>query len=330
MQRIVPQKLKKGDKVMIVAPSRGVKLIGPDVRALAQERFEALGLRVVFADNATEENFDMLLTTTAEKRAADLMQAFGDTSVKGIFTIIGGFNCNQLLPYLDYELIRANPKILCGFSDVTALLDAIYAKTGLVTYSGPHFSSVGMLKGCDYTLARMSEMLMETGTHDVPASEAWSDDLWFLDQDKREFIKNDSYWILNEGKARGTIIGGNLGTFNLLLGTSYRQNNKKNTVLFVEDTADSDICDFMRNLTALSYQSDFGNVTGIVIGRFQKGSKVSRDQLMYMVNAIEPLRRLPVIANADFGHSTPLMTFPVGGEADFEAGGGKVRLILKD
>ena len=125
MQKIVPEKLKAGDEVMIVAPSRGVKLIGRDVRELAEQRLGKMGLKVRYASNATEENFDMLATTSAEKRAADIMEAFLDKRVKAVMTIIGGFNTNQILPYLDYEVIKKNPKILCGFSDITALLDAV-------------------------------------------------------------------------------------------------------------------------------------------------------------------------------------------------------------
>lgn len=79
-------------------------------------------------------------------------EAFADKSVDAVLTAIGGFNAVELLSQIDYGLIKANPKIFCGFSDITALSCAIYAKTGLVTYSGPHFSSFGMLKGFDYTL----------------------------------------------------------------------------------------------------------------------------------------------------------------------------------
>ena len=330
MLKIVPQKLQKGDEIRVIAPSRGVKLIGKEVREIARERLENLGFKVSFATNAVDENFDMLATTTVAKRAADIMEAFKDKKVKAILTMIGGFNCNQLLPYLDYDVIEANPKILCGFSDVTALLDAIYAKTGLVTYSGPHFSSLGMKKGVEYTIEQMLEMLTKSGEREVEPSKEWSDDLWFLDQDKREFLPNEGYWLLNEGEAQGTILGGNLGTFNLLLGSEYRPAFEQNTVLFVEDTEGSDICDFMRNLTALTYQPDFAKVKGIVIGRFQKGSKVTREQLEYVVKAVEPLSKLPVIANADFGHSTPLMTFPIGGEASLTAKAGKVSLRIKD
>ena len=81
--------------------------------------------------------------------------------------MIGGFNSNQILPYLDFEVIKQNPKIFCGFSDITALLDAIYAKTGLVTFSGPHLSSIGMLKGCEYTIENMVKMLMKDGQNEV-------------------------------------------------------------------------------------------------------------------------------------------------------------------
>ena len=156
MLKIVPQKLQKGDEIRVIAPSRGVKLIGKEVREIARERLENLGCKVSFATNAVDENFDMLATTTVAKRAADIMEAFKDKKVKAILTMIGGFNCNQLLPYLDYDVIKANPKILCGFSDVTALLDAIYAKTGLVTYSGPHFSSLGIISSCKTELSMIT------------------------------------------------------------------------------------------------------------------------------------------------------------------------------
>ena len=184
---------------------------------------------------------------------------------------------------------------------------------------GPHLSSLGMLKGCDYTLENMAKMLMISGENTVEPSAAWSDDLWFLDQEKREFIRNDGYWELSGGTAEGTLLGGNLGTFNLLLGTSYRPAFEADTVLMVEDTSGSDIADFMRNLTALTYQPDFHNVKGLLIGRFQKGSEVTRAQLEYVVKALR-LDNMPVIANVDFGHSTPLLTLPVGGTAKLENG----------
>lgn len=320
MQKIIPELLKAGDEIRVIAPARGLKIIGQDVRKIARERFETLGLKVSFATNTTDENWDMTGSTTIEKRVADIHEAFADKNVKAIFTIIGGANSNQLLPYLDYDLIRKSPKFFCGFSDITALLNGIYAKTGLVTFSGPHFSSIGMLKGTEYTLDNLKIMLMGNRNNHITPSKEWSDDLWFLDQENRTFIKNEGYWTIHSGAAEGTIIGGNLGTFNLLLGSPYRPTFEKDTILFIEDTEGSDILDFERNLQALLYQPDFGNVKGLVIGRFQKGSKVTREQLEFILNNKKELAHLPIIANVDFGHSTPLLTFPIGGKATLSDG----------
>lgn len=320
MQKIIPNKLQKGDRIMIVAPSRGLKLIGQDCRQIAEERFKQMGLEVVFASNTTDENWNMQGCGSVEKRAADIMQAFTDKSVKAIFTVIGGFNSNQILAYLDYEVIRQNPKIICGFSDITALLDAINAKTGLEVYYGPHYSSIGMKKGCEYTLDYLQKMLFSDEEIEIKPSAEWSDDLWFLDQEKREFIKNEGFWNIHDGSAEGTIVGGNLGTFNLLLGTEYRPEFPQNTILMIEDAGETTDVVFDRNLQALCHQPDFKNVKGLVIGRFQKSSKMSREMLEFIINNKTELKNIPVLANVDYGHTTPIITIPLGGYAKMQNG----------
>ena len=316
MKKIVPQTLKAGDEVRIVAPARGLRLIGQDSRDIARARFEEMGLKVTFGKNTTDENFDMMGSSSIEKRIADIHEAFADPKVKAVFTVIGGSNSNQLLPYLDYELIRNNPKIFCGFSDITALLNAIYAQTGLVTFSGPHFSSLGMIKGCEYTIENLKKMIIGEGKNEIKPSPEWSDDLWFFDQEKRSFIKNEGWWVIRSGSAEGKIIGGNLGTFDLLLGTPYRPVFEADTILFIEDcfTSGGDAGAFERNLQALMYQEDFKNVRALVIGRFQKASEVSREKLEFILDKPQ-LKNLPIIANVDFGHTTPLLTLPIGGSA---------------
>ena len=316
MKKIVPEKLVAGDEVRIVAPARGLKLIGQDSRVQALKIFAEMGLKVTFGKNTTDENFDMMGSSSIEKRIADIHEAFADPKVKAVFTVIGGSNSNQLLPYLDYELIRNNPKIFCGFSDITALLNAIYAQTGLVTFSGPHFSSLGMVKGCEYTIENLKKMIIGEGKNEIKPSPEWSDDLWFLDQEKRSFIKNEGWWVIRSGSAEGKIIGGNLGTFDLLLGTPYRPVFEADTILFIEDcfTSGGDAGAFERNLQALMYQEDFKNVRALVIGRFQKASEVSREKLEFILDKPQ-LKNLPIIANVDFGHTTPLLTLPIGGSA---------------
>lgn len=317
---IIPQKLKQGDKVMIVAPSRSLKLIGLDCRQLAEQRLKDMGLEIVFAPNTNDENFDLTASTSIENRVSDLMFAFSDLSVKAVLTVIGGFNSNQLVRKLDYDIIRRNPKIFMGFSDITALHTAIYAKTGLVTYYGPHYSSLGMEKGCEYILENMKKMLFDTGETELEASAEWSDDLWFLNQENREFIKNEGWWQIHPGTAEGTILGGNLCTFNLHLGTEFRPKFEKNTILFIEDDCETHLMSFERNLQALINQADFANVSGLVIGRFQKASKISREALEFIINNKTELENIPVIANVDMGHTTPLATIPLGGTARISNG----------
>lgn len=321
MAKIIPPALQAGDEIRVIAPANGIKLIGPDCREIARARFAELGLKVSFGRNTVDENWEADGSSAIAKRLQDLHEAFVDPKVKGIFTIIGGHCSNQLLKYIDYDLIAANPKIFCGFSDITALLNAIYAKTGLETFSGPHYSSAGMKKGFEYSLQNMVKMLMGDGVNHLQPSAEWSDDLWFLDQENRYFAKNEGYWQLQPGEAEGTLIGGNLCTFNLLLGSQYRPAFVKDTVLFIEDTESSSIADFTRNLQALIYQPDFGNVKAILIGRFQKKSEVTREKLEFMLQRLQAdLHGLPIIANLDFGHSTPLLTIPVGGSATISNG----------
>lgn len=315
MQNIVPQKLKAGDEIRVVAPSTGIRIIGADCRQIAKERFEAMGLKVSFGKNTIDDNFDMFGSTDVMKRAEDIMEAFKDKNVKAVFTIIGGFNSNQVLPFLDYEIIKQNPKIVCGFSDITALLNGIRAQTGLVTFYGPHYSSVGMLKGNEYALDALQKVLFDGVYTWKPAAE-WSDDLWFIDQQKRAFVKNDGWWVLQEGKAEGVLEGGNLGTYILLNGTPYQPEFKPDTILTVEDCFTAEAADakyFMRQLQALVQRKDFKNVRAVLIGRFQKASNVTREKLAYIIQNIPQLKGLPVIANMDFGHTTPVATLPLGG-----------------
>jgi len=184
MKKIYPKKLKIGDEVRIIAPSRSIKILNEEIRDIASKRFLDLKLRISFGKHIYEtDNFN---STSIESRLEDLHEAFSDENVKGIITVIGGFNSNQLLKYIDWKLIKNNPKIFLGYSDITALNNAIFAKTGLVTYSGPHYSSFGQKLYFDFTLDYFKKCLMSDEPMLISRSEQWSDDPWYLDQDKRE------------------------------------------------------------------------------------------------------------------------------------------------
>lgn len=319
---MIPEKLKSGDEVRIIAPSRSMKILGEDCIAIATERLEAMGLKVTYGKYVYEADDDYMCASK-EHRAEDLNDAFKDKNVKAILTVIGGFNSNQILNLIDYEAIKENPKILCGFSDITALLDTIYAKTGLVTYYGPHFSSLGMKKGCEYTIEHFKKMFFESEEIEVKSSESWSNDAWFIDQENREFIPNDGMFVINEGEAEGEIVGGNLCTLNLLQGTEYMP-DISNKILFLEDDGMADklfLVTFDRDLQSLIHMPEFKTVKGIVIGRAEKNTGMTKEKWIKLIKNKPELDNIPVIAGADFGHTTPIFTFPIGGKAKITADG---------
>lgn len=327
---IFPNKLKKGDEVRIIAPARSMLILGEDCKEIATKRLEELGLKVSFGKYLMETDEDYI-SASAEHRAEDLNEAFADKNVKAILTVIGGFNSNQILKYIDYENIKNNPKILCGFSDITAILDAINAKTGLVTYYGPHYSSFGMKKGFEYELEYFIKMFFKEEPIEIKSSEEWSNDPWFLDQENRKFIKNDGMFVINEGKAEGTIVGGNLCTFNLLHGTEFMP-DLKDAILFLEDDGMAEkafMWEFDRNLQSLIMQKDFDKVKAIVIGRAEINSQMDNRKWIKLIKSKPELNNIPVIAGADFGHTTPIFTFPIGGKAKLEAKANKINLIIE-
>ncbi len=330
MKYIIPPKLKKGDEIRIIAPAISLSLVKEGTVKLAKENLEKKGFKVTFSKNCKES--DIFMSSSIKSRVADIHEAFRDKKVKAILTVIGGFSSNELLPYLDYKLIKNNPKILCGYSDITALSNAITTKTGLVTYSGLHFSTWAMQKGFEYNLDYFNKCLMGDKNYFIEPSKEWSDDAWYKDQENRVFEKNEGYVVINKGKAEGTIFGGNLCTLNLLQGTEFMP-NISNSILFIED---DDMAgsffgvEFNRNLQSLIHQPNFNKVKGIVIGRFQKKAEMTIEKLKYIIQTKKELKAIPIIANADFGHSNPFITFPIGGTVKISATNNKAIIeILK-
>ncbi len=311
MNKIYPDKLKIGDEIRVIAPSRSMAILSDELKDIANKRFEELGFKLTFGKNVIEK--DDFASSSIESRIEDLHDACRDVNVKAILTVIGGFNSNQLLKYLDWELIKNNPKIFCGFSDITALNNSFFAKTGLVTYSGPHYSTFGQKLYFDYTLDYFKRCLINNEPFTLESSDNWSEDSWYKDQEDRKQIKNNGFFVINEGNATGTILGGNLCTFNLLQGTEYMPTFEDNTVLFLEDDEETNPHNFDRDLQSLIHLPNFNKVKGIVIGRFQKVSDVTDELLTKIIKTKHELKNIPVIANVDFGHTDPKITFPVGG-----------------
>lgn len=210
---------------------------------------------------------------------------------------------NQILEHIDYEIIRKHPKILCGYSDITALLSAVYAKAGLVTYHGTHFSTFGFEIEPKYTQKSFFDCVMKEGSLTLNPSQA---------------VKE--YTVIQQGVCEGTIIGGNLCTLNLIQGTQFMP-QADDIVLFLEDDnimGDYFIYEFDRNFQSLLQAYGTERIKGVVFGRFDDSCKMIADVVKRIIADKLP-KDIPVLFGVDFGHVFPMITFPIGGNVRIEA-----------
>lgn len=322
---IIPKKLKSGDVIRVIAPSSSLGIIAPDCRAIATKRLEDIGFKVTFG--AHVEEMDEMRSSAIASRVADLHDAFADPTVKAVFAVIGGFNVNQILRYVDWDIIRKNPKNFIGYSDTTALQNAILAKADLATYSGPAYSTFGQKLHFDYTLDYFKKCMISEDPYEIQPSPTWSNDKWYLDQDNQTLVPNEGWWPITEGEAQGKIVGANLCTLNLLQGTEYFP-DLSGAVLFLEDDEEGDYNHFDRDLESLLSVPSAKTIKGIVIGRFEKKSEMTRKKIERLFTIRPYLKDIPIVANADFGHTSPMITFPIGGEATLAVEGGSVKCVI--
>lgn len=310
MEKIFSKHLKPGDEIRIVAPSSSLGIISDDIRKIADERFASLGFTLSFGKHVAE--LDLFSSSSIKSRLSDLHDAFSDPAIKAVMCVIGGFNSNQLLPYIDWEIIRKNPKAFIGYSDITVLHNAILARTGLITYLGPAYSTFGQKIGFDLTLESFKKCLMQKGEFPLATSLKWSDDQWYLDQEQRTFLNNQGPDVIRAGKATGELVGGNLSSFSLLFGTPYMP-SLAGKILCIEDDEVDTYKSIDRNFESLLQQPGADLIVGIIIGRFQNGSQMNREKIKRLIALRPQLEKIPVIAELDFGHTSPVATLPLGG-----------------
>lgn len=327
---IIPNKLNPGDEVRVIAPSTSLAIMKQEDLEIAKGRFAELGLKLSFSANAFVDNGGF--SASVEKKLSDLHQAFADKNVKMVLCGVGGFNAIEMLPKIDYELIRNNPKLFGGFSDISLLNLAITRKTGMVTYHSPTFSNFAEVEGFDYTLEYFKATFFESEleTIKILPSSQWCNDPYYLGQDGRRFEKNTGNYILQDGQAEGVLIGGNVSTIRLLYGTDFMpQFGDKSLILYIEDDSEVNkeftMLEFNRNFESIILQPWFQRVKAILIGRFEKAGEVKLEELKKTL--LGKKLNLPIVANLDFGHTTPLFTLPVGLKAKLDTS--KVEGILE-
>lgn len=316
----------------VIAPSLSLDIISKDNIEKAVHFFESrCGLKVKFMPNCRDN-------ASIQARLDDLHAAFSDPSVKAIFTVIGGFSANELLPFIDYELIRRNKKIFCGFSDITVLANAITFMTGMVTFSGPHFSTMAMQLGNLVTEEAVCNLLnFENNFENVKITltpcEFYRDDPWYIDNtanDQSVLIPNPGHVVINRGStARGKLCGGNLAAFSLLRGTEYYipDSELDTIILFFEwcDEYKANLEIFTQQMHAVMQSIGKNRCVGLLIGRFERSSGITMDHLSDLTHNLIRCEYIkpdcPVIANLDFGHTYPMYIMPIGGDCEITASG---------
>lgn len=295
-QLLLPKRLEKGDKLGLIAPSEPVFI--PERLKCGIKKLESLGFECVMGQHARSENGYM--AGTDSQRAADINDMFNNPEISGIITITGGSSANRLLPYIDYDTIRKNPKVFLGISDISVLLNAIHKKTELVTFHGPY-----VLFGiCDMTEYN-KEYFKKAFMAEQPIG------------DMREYAPRK---VLRSGNASGPLVGGNLSSIRSLIGTEYEP-YWDNAILFWEEyKTEPHVID--RMLMHLKLIGALDKINGMVSGnltecveRKYKERNSSIDEII-----LDHCKDydFPILYNCDFGHNCQNATLPLGVKATID------------
>ncbi len=304
---MIPSKLKKGDTIGVIAPSNYIEKDDLEYINASIALMEASGFKVKFGKYVFEDTLGY--GTSPEKRAADINWAFKDDEVKAIMCVKGGEDSNITLDYIDYEMIKKHPKIICGFSDNTSILNAIHEKTGLVTYHGPTFKSLTSWE-TGYAYKQFIKTFVEN-TESLIMGEP-----------------EDEYTTIQAGQATGELVGGNLSLFTKLVCGKYAV-NLQDKILFLEELGFEAAPEMVNsNIYYLKQNGVFDRIAGLWIGNYEHPSKVSIEKIIK--NAIGDEYKFPIIKSDNFGHIDKKIIIPIGTKAEINTNEKiKIKLVEK-
>ena len=309
-----PKRLKAGDTIALVSPASAT-FSSLDLQ-IARESLEALGFKVRPGEHVMERHG--YLAGPDHARADDVNKAFADRSVAGIHAIRGGWGSARLLPYLDFDTIRRNPKVLIGYSDITALLLSIHAKTGLTTFHGP----IGLGRWDAWSLDYYRRVLMNGEAVTYANKQGVSGDRNSLVQVEFRTLTT------TPGTARGRLLGGNLTVLTAILGSPYLP-AWDDAILFCEDVGEN-LYRVDRMFTQLKLAGVLGKLKGFIFGSCSEcgpGEGYASLTLEEIIrDHIKPLG-VPAWHGAMIGHAHPQWTLPVGAEVEIDAAAGTMRLL---
>ena len=303
--KILPSKLNIGDTIGVVAPSNPI--IGDNIEELnkAKEIVENSGFKVKYSKNLFSNTNGYC--STAKEKAEDINEMFADKNVEMIWCAKGGNNSNSTFEYLDYELIKQNPKIICGYSDITSLTNIITEKTGLVTFSGTNFKTIA------------------TDETDFSYKQALNR---FLNGSLEFEPENDKYITIQEGKAEGELIGGNLSLTKELVCGKYSI-DFTDKILFLEELGyESDPAVVSNSLYYMKQNGVFDKIKGLWIGNYEHQSGITLEKII--LDVLENKYKFPIIKSNNFGHIENKTVIPIGTNAEINTNENiKIKLIEK-
>ena len=284
---MIPNRLKKGDTIAVIAPSNSVEEKDRVFMKKTEKMFNAKGINVVYEKNIYSNT--LKYGATPREKAEDLNLAFENKNIQGIFCAKGGENSNTIFEYIDYDKIKENPKIFCGFSDSTFLINMIYEKTRLITFHGSTFKAISDWDS-EFVFEDIVEKLINGDTNlNVPSKE----------------IKT-----IKKGKADGILIGGNLNCIREMVTGKYSI-DFKDKILFIEDLAEESNPKFVSNFLYYMKQNDvFKKIKGLWIGSYEDESKIKLEKIVQDV--LENEYDFPIIQSDTFGHISEKQVIPVG------------------
>lgn len=302
--KVLPKALLKGDIIGITAPAGSIWNAAHIDKV--QKILHDMGFQTRLGKTLYEQ--EGYLAGSDEMRASELMSFYKDKTISAILTMRGGWGCQRILDLIDFDIIKRNPKIIIGFSDITSLINVIYDQTGIISYHGPcGYSSWG-----DFTVEQVKNALVYGQPFTMKNPSNYKEDL--------------KTWV--SGKAQGELIGGNLTVLSALIGTKYAP-NLRNKILFLEEIGEEPYR-VDRMLWQLKQANVFREIKGLVLGSFRKCQPEEPEKSYQLAEVFDQhfsSLSIPVFQGAAIGHIAPKFTVPIGVLAEMDADGFTIKTL---